>query len=128
MSSANSSPTDVSSGLPDKLMLAAAITAFLAGVYGYHWSGDASLQALGLLLAGILVGGLLAVVSPSGRRFVGFSKEAVYETRRVVWPGRKETLQTTGIVFLFVFIMALFLWLTDKSLEWVLYDLLLGWK
>ena len=128
MSSANSSPTDVSSGLPDKLMLAAAIAAFFAGVYGYHWSGDASLQAVGLLLAGILVGGLLAIFSPSGRRFVGFSKEAAYETRRVVWPGRKETLQTTGIVFLFVFIMALFLWLTDKSLEWVLYDLLLGWK
>ena len=128
MSSANSSPTDVSSGLPDKLMLAAAVAAFLGGVYGYHWSGDANLQALGLLLAGILVGGLLAIVSPSGRRFVGFLKEAVYETRRVIWPGRKETLQTTGIVFLFVFIMALFLWLTDKSLEWVLYDLLLGWK
>jgi preprotein translocase subunit SecE len=46
----------------------------------------------------------------------------------VVWPSRKETLQTTGIVFAFVVIMAIFLFLVDKGLEWMLYDLLLGWK
>ena len=45
-----------------------------------------------------------------------------------MWPSRKETVQTTGLVFAFVVIMAVFLWLTDKSLEWVLYDLILGWK
>ena len=50
------------------------------------------------------------------------------ETKKVVWPSRKETLQTTGIVFAFVLTMAIVLWMTDKTLEWVLYDLVLGWK
>ena len=48
--------------------------------------------------------------------------------RKVVWPTSNEALQMTGYVFAFVFVMAFFLWLTDKTLEWVLYDLLLGWK
>jgi preprotein translocase subunit SecE len=47
---------------------------------------------------------------------------------RVVWPSRKETVNTTGIVFAFVVIMAVFLFIVDKALEWVLYDLLLQWK
>ena len=50
------------------------------------------------------------------------------EAKKVVWPTRKETVQTTGIVFAFVLVMAIMLWITDKSLEWVLYDLVLGWK
>ncbi len=71
---------------------------------------------------------VLGLLSQSGKRFVGFSQDAVNETRKVVWPTRKETIQTTLIVFVFVFVMALFLWLADKALEWVLYDLILGWK
>ena len=50
------------------------------------------------------------------------------EAKKVVWPTRKETLQTTGLVFAFVLAMAVFLWLTDKSIEWVLYDLILQWR
>ena len=57
-----------------------------------------------------------------------FAREALVEVRKVVWPTRKETMQTTAAVFAFVLAMAVFLWLTDKSLEWVLYDLILGWK
>jgi preprotein translocase subunit SecE len=45
-----------------------------------------------------------------------------------VWPSRKETLQTTGVVFAFVLVMAIMLWFTDKSVEWVIFDLVLGWK
>ncbi|HNQ75433.1 MAG TPA: preprotein translocase subunit SecE, partial [Pseudothauera hydrothermalis] len=67
-------------------------------------------------------------LSAPGRRFIDFAREAVVETKKVVWPSRKETVQTTGIVFAFVVVLAIFLWLTDKSLEWVLYDLILGWK
>ena len=58
----------------------------------------------------------------------GWAGEAVAEVKKVVWPTRKETIQTTAAVFAFVVVMALFLWITDKSLEWALYDLLLGWK
>jgi preprotein translocase subunit SecE len=63
-----------------------------------------------------------------GQRFAVFAGETVAETKKVVWPSRKETFQTTGIVFAFVVIMAVFLWVTDKTLEWALYDLILGWK
>ena len=50
------------------------------------------------------------------------------EAKKVVWPSRKEAVQMTGYVFAFAVVMALFLWFTDKTLEWVLYDLILGWK
>jgi preprotein translocase SecE subunit len=63
-----------------------------------------------------------------GRRFIVFANESVVEAKKVAWPSRKETLQTTAMVFGFVVAMSIFLWLTDKSFEWVLYDLVLGWK
>jgi len=52
----------------------------------------------------------------------------VTETKEVVWPSRKDSLQTTGVVFAFVVVMAVFLWVSDKSLEVLLYDVILGWK
>jgi preprotein translocase subunit SecE len=81
----------------------------------------------------VLAGGLLLAVgfawtSAIGQDFVGFAREAVRETKKVVWPSRREAMQITGVVFGFVFIMALFLWGTDKLLEVVLYDLILGWR
>jgi preprotein translocase subunit SecE len=116
-------------GVVDKAMLAAAVLALLAGIVGFHQLADASVWArAGALIGGIVVAVVVALVSQSGRRFIGFSQQAVDETRKVVWPTRKETIQTTLIVFGFVLVMALFLWLSDKVLEWVLYDLILGWK
>jgi preprotein translocase subunit SecE len=67
-------------------------------------------------------------LSESGKQLIGFGKESVKEVKKVVWPTRKEALQNTAMVFAFVFLMALFLWITDKTLEFVLYDLILGWK
>ena len=55
-------------------------------------------------------------------------EQLMREVNKVVWPTRKESTQMTLYVFAFVVIMALFLWLTDKTLEWVFYDLILGWK
>jgi preprotein translocase subunit SecE len=116
-------------GVVDKAMLAAAVLALLAGIVGFHQLADASVWArAGALIGGIVVAVVVALLSQSGRRFIGFSQQAVDETRKVVWPTRKETIQTTLIVFGFVLVMALFLWLSDKVLEWVLYDLILGWK
>ncbi len=112
----------------DRAMLAVSGAAFVAGVVGYHWAGDQPLLSAGLLAAGVALALVVGLLSPSGRRFVGFAREAQQEARKVHWPTRKETLQTTGIVFLFVLVMAIFLWITDKSLEWLLYDVLLGWK
>ena len=57
-----------------------------------------------------------------------FVNQVRAEARKVVWPTRKETLQMTAYVFGFVAIMSVFLWLTDKTLEWVFFDLILGWR
>jgi len=66
--------------------------------------------------------------SETGKQLIAYGRDSVREVKKVVWPTRKEALQMTGYVFAFVLVMALFLWLTDKTLEWVLYDLILGWK
>ncbi len=117
------------SSVADKAKLALAIAALLAGVGAFYYFGD---KPMVVRVAAVLLGLVLAIViawfSEPGRRFIGFARESYAETRRVVWPDRKETLQTTLAVFAFVFTMALFLWIVDKSLEWVLYDLILGWK
>jgi preprotein translocase subunit SecE len=67
-------------------------------------------------------------VSEPGKELIAFGRDAWREVKKVVWPSRKEATQMTAIVFGFVLIMALFLWFTDKTLEWVFYDLILGWK
>ena len=60
----------------------------------------------------------------AGKTFLAFARESWEEAKRVVWPTRKETLQTTGVVFAFVFVMALFLWFVDAGLLWVTQKLL----
>jgi preprotein translocase subunit SecE len=75
--------------------------------------------------AGCCRGGV--ATSESGKA-VAFGRDAWREVKKVVWPTRKEAIQMTAYVFAFVVVMALFLWLTDKTLEWVFYDLILGWK
>lgn len=113
----------------DTLLVALAVLVALGGVLGFSLLSEQPLLArLGILAGGLAAGSVLAWFSLPGKRFMGFARESYDETRRVVWPSRKETLQTTGIVFAFVVITAIFLFLVDKGLEWVLYDLLLGWK
>ncbi len=113
----------------DVLLVTLAVLAALGGVLGFSLlSEQPLLTRLGILAGGLVLGLAIAWFSVPGKRFIGFSRESYEETRRVVWPTRKETLQTTGIVFAFVVIMAIFLFLVDKGLEWVLYDLLLRWK
>ena len=67
-------------------------------------------------------------LSEPGKLLLAFGRDAVREVKKVVWPTRKEAVQMTLYVFAFVVVMALFLWLTDKTLAWLLYDLVLGWK
>ena len=80
------------------------------------------------MVAGIAAGAAVAWMTAPGREFAVFAREALVEVKKVVWPTRKETMQTTAAVFAFVVVMAVFLWVSDKTLEWVLYDLILGWK
>ena len=115
----------------DKLKVTLALLMVLAGVVGFFYlksSGKPALAAVGVLVAGLLISAAIAWTSSTGRDFLNFAKEAVRETKKVVWPTRKEATQITGIVFAFVLVMALFLWGTDKLLEYVLIDVILGWK
>lgn len=110
-------------------LVALAVAAVLAGVLGFSFlTEQPMLNRVGILLGGIVLGVVIAWFSPPGKRFLGFAREAYDETRRVVWPTRKETVNMTGIVFALVVVMALFLFIVDKLLEWGLYDLLLGWR
>ena len=110
-----------------KLVLAAALVlGALTGFYLVAKQGP-------IVQWAVLVGGLVAAVvvfgiSEPGKQLVAFGRDAWREVKKVVWPTRKEAVQMTLYVFGFVVVMALFLWLTDKTLEWVFYDLILGWK
>ena len=118
----------VSSGA-DKAKFAAVAVLVLASVAGFYLLGkQGSLVQWGALLVGLTAATGVFLVSESGKRLVAFTKDAWREVKKVVWPTRKEPVQMTAYVFAFVVVMALFLWFTDKTLEWVFYDLILGWR
>ena len=104
------------------MLVIAAVVAFYALGQQDLWMRIAALIAL--LAAAVAT----FFTSETGKQLIAYGHDSVREVKKVVWPTRKEALQMTGYVFAFVFVMALFLWLTDKTLEWVLYDLILGWK
>jgi preprotein translocase subunit SecE len=115
--------------MADKLKFVVALLLVAAGIAGFYLLGEQALVLRVLaVLAGLAAGSAVAWFTEPGQRFVELAREAVVEAKKVVWPTKKETLQTTGIVFAFVVVMAITLWITDKTLEWVLYDLVLGWK
>jgi len=94
----------------------------------FSLSAKGSLVQWAVFLLGMAAAVALFLVSESGKQLIAFGRDAWREVRKVVWPTRKEATQITAYVFGFVLIMAMFLWLTDKSLEWLFYDLILGWK
>jgi len=101
----------------------------LAGIVVFYYLGKQDLWLRwGAMLALLGAAVTLFLLSESGKQLIAFARDAVRETRKVVWPTRKEAGQMTLYVFGFVFVMALFMWITDKTLEWVLYDLILGWS
>ena len=113
----------------DKIKIGLAVLATIAGVVGFYYLSDKpALVRAGALVAGLAIAVLLLWASATGREFLSFAKEAVRETKKVVWPTRKEATQITAIVFAFVLVMAIFLWGADKILEFLLYDVILGWK
>jgi preprotein translocase subunit SecE len=113
----------------DKAKVALAVAAAIAGVIGFYFLSDKpTVIRVAALLSGLVLAIALAWTSVQGREFIGFAKESVREAKKVVWPTRKEAIQITAIVFGFVLVMAIFLWSTDKLLEVLLYDVILGWK
>jgi preprotein translocase subunit SecE len=118
----------VSSGA-DKAKLAGAAVLLVGALAVFYLLGqqDLWLRVLALLVL-MAAAAALFFTSEAGKQLIAYGRDSVREVKKVVWPTRKEAMQMTGYVFAFVFVMALFLWLTDKTLEWVLYDLILGWR
>ncbi len=124
----NPSVETVSTGA-DKAKMAAAAALVVGAVVAFYVLGKQDLWLrIGALLVLMVIAVAVFFTSEPGKQLVAYGRDSIKEARKVVWPTRKEALQMTGYVFAFVVVMAIFLWLTDKTLEWVLYDLVLGWK
>lgn len=113
----------------DKAKLAVSVLLVLGALAGFYLlAKQGQVAQWGILLVGLAAAVGVFMTSEPGKQFVAFGRDSWREVKKVVWPARKEAMQMTAYVFAFVLVMALFLWFTDKTLEWVFYDLLLGWK
>jgi preprotein translocase subunit SecE len=122
-------PVETVSTGADKAKLAGAAVLVVASVVAFYYLGKQDLWVRVLALLALL-GAVVALffVSEAGKQLVAFGRDSVKEVKKVVWPTRKEASQMTGYVFLFVFVMALYMWLTDKTLEWLIFNVILGWR
>ncbi len=118
------------SSTTDRLKLGLSVLVIIAGIVGYSYfeSKLPMVARIAIFVASLVLAALIAWSSETGRRTIAFAQESYNEVKRVTWPTRKETMQMTGIVFAFVAIMGLFLWILDRSVEWLLFSVLLGWK
>ena len=124
-----SSQVETVSTNADKAKLGLAVALVLASLAGFYLlSKQGQVAQWGALIAGLIAAIVVFLTSETGKQFVAFGRDSWREVKKVVWPTRKEAVQMTAYVFAFVVVMALFLWMTDKALEWVFYDLILGWK
>jgi len=129
MATSPNNPAQTVSAGADKAKFAGVALLVIAGVAGFYALGaQGAWVQWGILLLALVLAGAVFLVSEPGKRLVGFGRDAIVEVKKVVWPARKEAVQVTLYVFGFAVIMAIFLWLTDKTLEWVLYSLILGWR
>jgi preprotein translocase subunit SecE len=125
----STSKIETVNGTLDRIKLALAVLILAAGIVAFSMlSAQPIVLRVGVFLASLIIAAGVAWFSEPGRRAIGYLRDSYHEARRVHWPTRKEAMQMTGIVFVFVIIMAIFLWLVDKLLGWVIYGLLLGWR
>lgn len=109
----------------DTVKLICALLALIAGVSGFYYFEDESqlLRVIGLL-AVAATAFFIVSTTDIGRRGLGFVRDARVEVRKVVWPTRTETTQTTIAVLIMVFLVAIMLWLIDMTLGWGVRSLL----
>lgn len=101
----------------NKLKLVFVFLFAIAGIAGFIYFSDSAMVVRVLsILIGFLLAAITAKFTTQGQEFYIFCRESIEEIRKVVWPSRKEALQTSGVVFAFVIAMALFLWLIDAAL------------
>lgn len=122
-------PVETVSTSADKAKLAVAALLLVGSIVVFYtldkqdlWLRVVALLALMLAAVGVFF------TSEPGKQLVAYGRDSVREVKKVVWPTRKEAGQMTLYVFGFVVVMALYLWLTDKTLEWVIFSLILGWR
>ena len=113
------SKTEQSSSAIDTFKLMLAVLVLIAGVVAFYYFEEESqlLRVLGMLGVAVIAF-FIAASSDPGRRGLGFMRDARVEVRKVVWPTRQETLQTTIAVLFMVILVAIMLWLFDMLLGW----------
>jgi preprotein translocase subunit SecE len=125
---ATSQVETVSTGA-DKVKLGAAIALVIAGLVGFYLlARQGQIAQWGALILGLAAAFVVFMSAEQGKMLVAFGRDSWKEVKKVVWPTRREAVQMTAYVIAFCVVMALFLWTTDKTLEWLLYDLVLGWR
>jgi preprotein translocase subunit SecE len=124
----NTQVETVSTGA-DKAKLAAVGVLVVGGVAAFYLLGKQDLWMRVVVLLVLLAAAVATFfTAEAGKQLIAFGRDSVREVKKVVWPTRKEAIQMTGYVFAFVVVMALFLFLTDKTLEYVVFNLILGWR
>jgi preprotein translocase subunit SecE len=118
----------VSAGAEKARLIAVAVLVIAGLAAFYLLAKQGGVAQWGGLAAGVVLAAVVFFTAEAGKRLIAFGRDALREVQKVVWPARKEAIQTTLFVFAFAILMAIFLWLADKALEWVLYNLILGWK
>jgi preprotein translocase subunit SecE len=105
----------------DKAKIVLAVGCIVLGVWGYYFFAEtAQLLRVLMVLGGLGAAAFVAWTSEPGKEFFGFAQESWQEASRVSWPTRKETIQTTAVVFVFVAVMAMFLFSVDTGLAWLI--------
>jgi preprotein translocase subunit SecE len=126
---ANTQQVETVNTTADKGKVYGALVIVVAGLVGYYLlAKQDGLVRWGVVLAALIAAAVVFLTSEQGKQLLAFGKDVVAEVKKVVWPTSREALQMTGIVFAFVVVMALFLFGVDKTLEWVIFDLFLGWR
>ena len=116
----------VGNSAADIAKLTLAIIVLAAGVVGYYWFNDLQTwQRLLMLLGGIVGGCAVGYFTRSGHALRDYFSESIFELRKVVWPTRQETVQTTLVIMVVVVVLAILLGLIDLFLNWAILQHLL---
>ena len=110
-----------SSSSMDTVKLGFAVAILVGGFWAYmHFDEQALLYRVLGLLVFVMISVGVVLTTEKGRSLMSFMKSARTEVRKMVWPTRTETIQTTAVVLVMVIIVAIFLWLLDMFLGWIM--------
>jgi preprotein translocase subunit SecE len=113
--------------MKDKILSVLAVLALVAGIGGFYYFGELDeLLRAGMVVVAVIVALVIAMQTTSGKSAWEFAKSSRQELRKVVWPSRKETVQTTLVVFAIVVVVGVYVWLIDTGLGWAVKKLLVG--